>query len=289
VGRPRKDLTAEVPRFDSAIDRTSPVPFYYQLQEILKQEIENGRWKPGDLLPSEAELAAGLGISRTVIRQALDVLEGDGQVLRVKGRGTTVAPPKFRYEAVAAARAWDAEDVAAKAVLSRVIEVRIVPAGARLGRLLEVHSVDAVCEVVCVEAIGATPIQLSQIYVGLHAGTRLARLIKRNDLPNFEIGGPEALTQLAERYAVPVRRSHVVVESAIANDFEAQQLGIRPRAPMFLLSSLALDAADRPLAFSRAVVRSDHFRFSVTIDHGHGKTLGDVGGRLASVDRTAAR
>src|SRR5438046_1912305 len=82
------------------IDRSSPVPYYYQLQEILKEEIERGRWGPGDMLPSEAEISVMFGVSRTAIRQALDVLGSDGQIYRVKGKGTIVARQKFRHEAV---------------------------------------------------------------------------------------------------------------------------------------------------------------------------------------------
>src|SRR5437867_2031571 len=134
------------------IDRASPVPYYYQLQELLKQEIESGRWQAGDLLPSEAELAVDLGISRTVIRKALDVLEGDGQVYRVKGKGTVVARPKFRYEAVAAASGWDAEPPSEKPALERVIHGRAVPAGTRLGRLLDVAVAADVYELVCVHS-----------------------------------------------------------------------------------------------------------------------------------------
>ena len=70
------------------LDRLSAVPLYYQLQEVFKQDIEAGNWAAGDLLPSEAELGDGLGVSRTVIRKALDILQADGQVLRQKGRGT---------------------------------------------------------------------------------------------------------------------------------------------------------------------------------------------------------
>jgi len=56
------------------LNRSSPVPLYYQLQEVLKQDIDAGYWQPGQLLPSEGELSTGLGVSRTVIRGALDVL-----------------------------------------------------------------------------------------------------------------------------------------------------------------------------------------------------------------------
>ncbi len=82
-----------------AIDRATPIPFYYQLQEILKEEIERGTWRSGDLLPSEAQLERRFGVSRTVVRQALDVLQADGQISRVKGKRSMVTEPKFRWEA----------------------------------------------------------------------------------------------------------------------------------------------------------------------------------------------
>jgi len=48
------------------IDKNSPVPYYYQLEQLLREKIENADWKPGDVLPSEAELCSTFGISRTV-------------------------------------------------------------------------------------------------------------------------------------------------------------------------------------------------------------------------------
>src|SRR3954451_12010706 len=77
------------------LDRTSFVPLYYQLQEVLKEQIESGVWRAGEALPSEPELARRFGISRVVVRQALAILQDDRQIVRVKGRGTFVAPPKL--------------------------------------------------------------------------------------------------------------------------------------------------------------------------------------------------
>jgi GntR family transcriptional regulator len=78
-----------------ALDRSSFVPLYYQLQELLKEQIESGGWRPGDRLPSEPELARRYGVSRIVVRQALAILQDDGQILRVQGRGTFVSEPKL--------------------------------------------------------------------------------------------------------------------------------------------------------------------------------------------------
>jgi GntR family transcriptional regulator len=52
------------------IDRSSPLPFYHQLKELLRQEITTGRWLPGARIPSESELCSLFEVSRTVVRQA---------------------------------------------------------------------------------------------------------------------------------------------------------------------------------------------------------------------------
>ena len=109
------------------IERKSPIPYYYQLQELLKQEIEEGRWLPGELLPSESEMEGALGISRPVVRKALDILEGDGQIMRIKGKGSLVAQPKIGYEALVAAGRW-ASGVFSTPYVHRVLDRQRTPA-----------------------------------------------------------------------------------------------------------------------------------------------------------------
>ena len=89
------------------LDRTSFVPMYYQLQEVMKEHIESGAWPPGGLLPSEPELARTFGVSRAVVRQALAILEDDHQIVRIRGRGTFVAHPKMVHRAGGLARLLD--------------------------------------------------------------------------------------------------------------------------------------------------------------------------------------
>src|SRR5688572_6469253 len=59
-------------------------------QQELRQAITGGRFQPGSQLPTEAELCEVLGVSRTVVREALRVLEDDGLVARCHGVGTFV-------------------------------------------------------------------------------------------------------------------------------------------------------------------------------------------------------
>lgn len=75
------------------IKRDIPIPIYYQLKEHIKAQIARGELKPGDRLPTEEELCARYGISRTPVRQALTELVREGLLTRTPGRGTFVAAP----------------------------------------------------------------------------------------------------------------------------------------------------------------------------------------------------
>ena len=81
----------------TGIDRSSPVPFWFQLARVLEQAIASGLWRPGERLASESELCDHFGISRTTVRQALARLEQEGMVVRRKGFGTfaTSAGPRM--------------------------------------------------------------------------------------------------------------------------------------------------------------------------------------------------
>ena len=74
----------------ATVDRDSYVPYYVQVRDIVRGQIENGPWAPGSQIPGEPELCEVFGVSRTVIRQALRELEYGGLIVREKGRGTFV-------------------------------------------------------------------------------------------------------------------------------------------------------------------------------------------------------
>ncbi|MFJ1549396.1 GntR family transcriptional regulator [Streptomyces sp. NPDC088246] len=78
------------------VDRSSPVPLYYQLAQQLEAAIEQGRLAPGSLLGNEIELAARLGLSRPTVRQAIQSLVDKGLMVRRRGVGTQVVHSRVR-------------------------------------------------------------------------------------------------------------------------------------------------------------------------------------------------
>jgi len=77
------------------IKRDTPVPYHYQLSELLRLEIESGNWKVGEQIPVEEDLCAFFSLSRTTVRKSLDALVNLGLLRREQGCGTFVAEPKM--------------------------------------------------------------------------------------------------------------------------------------------------------------------------------------------------
>ena len=75
----------------TVIDRRSPIPLYYQLKLHLQQQMGSNQLRPGDRLPTEAEMCELYSMSRAPVRQALADLAREGLIYRRAGQGTFVA------------------------------------------------------------------------------------------------------------------------------------------------------------------------------------------------------
>lgn len=232
----------------SGLLRASSVPLYFQLAEILKERIEAGHWPAGERFPSERELADEFGISRTVIRPALKLLASDGQLVRVKGRGTFVTPPKTPYRIHGLVRML---------TLPREpgVEVRILTAS-------EQHAEPDVRGALGLE--GDEPPVLQATAVILRSGSPVYMsnsFIVRSRLPAL----PAPLTEVGSSPPAPApppafAAASATVATACLSQWEATQLGVAAGELCFLIRYLErVHAADgtSPVEFARIVFRSD--------------------------------
>ena len=79
-----------------------PTPAYFKLQMMLQEEIENGRWAPGQAIPTERALAEAHQLSVGTVKKAILNLVNEGYLYRIQGKGTFVAgmtlqPESLRY------------------------------------------------------------------------------------------------------------------------------------------------------------------------------------------------
>lgn len=90
-GRPKRSSEVSLANCRE-LDRDSDVPLYYQLGEALFEAVETAPWREGAQFPTERELEEQFKVSRVVVRRALELLEGDGAIIRKQGSGAYVAP-----------------------------------------------------------------------------------------------------------------------------------------------------------------------------------------------------
>ena len=107
TGPGRRKRFSDIPLTGSRrLDRNSDVPLYFQLAAAIKVMLEVGDWESGARFASEREIEEEFGVSRAVIRPALDLLVGDGAIYRIKGSGAFVAPPRREIEVAGLVRLW---------------------------------------------------------------------------------------------------------------------------------------------------------------------------------------
>jgi GntR family transcriptional regulator len=118
-------------------------PLYQQIKALITQSLESGEWKPGEIIPSEVELAARFKVSQGTVRKAIDELAADNLLVRRQGKGTFVAThneerAQFRFLRLLA------DDGAEHPHVSRLLECRRLRASADIARQLDLKPAEAV-------------------------------------------------------------------------------------------------------------------------------------------------
>ena len=80
------------------LDKRVPIPLYFQLKELIVEEIKSGQYPVDSLIPTEKELSEQFGISRTTVRQAVTELVQEGWLYRIKSKGTFIARQKLKQD-----------------------------------------------------------------------------------------------------------------------------------------------------------------------------------------------
>ncbi len=93
-GTATSELTSALRGF--GVDRSSPIPLYFQVSGFIEQAIESGQIPNGSLFANEIQLAEQLGLSRPTVRRAMQDLVDKGLIVRRRGIGTRVVQPKVR-------------------------------------------------------------------------------------------------------------------------------------------------------------------------------------------------
>lgn len=238
------------------IVRTSPLPFYFQLKQILLERIHE--MTPGDRLPGDFALCESYGVSRTVVRQALAELEVEGVITRSKGRGTFVAEYATEQGLIASLTGLH-EDVAARGLVMRseVKKIGVAPADAAVAALLQLRVGDPVVHIERLRFVEGEP--------WVYAVTDVPRAIAPG-LEDEDLAEQSLYALMEEKYGVRIVRGRRVVEADVAGSRIARLLGVRRSDPVLVLRSVSVDADNVPVESFAAYHRADRSRFEVELE-----------------------
>lgn len=236
------------------INRDSALPYYAQLKALLLGQFEH-TWKAGERLPGEVVLCERYGVSRTVVRQALDELESEGRVVRRKGQGTFVAARKVD-ESLFQTLTGLYEDVTARGgtLVSDVRHLEFTPAPSEVANELQVAEGSAVIYIERLRYANGEPWALTATYLP----SDIAPGLLKEDLSNQSL-----YALLEDKYGVILDHGRRMVEAVQASPSVAEALGVDEHAPILLLRSTAWDIEGRPVEYFTAYHRGDRSRFQV--------------------------
>jgi len=242
---------------NKGIDHNSPLPYYFQLKQLLAEEIESGRWQPEQQIPSEFELCEQFGVSRTVVRQAINNLVQDGLLYRQKGKGTFVAKPKI-LEGLAQNLSGFYEDMVARGLkpVTKVLEQTKVKANRKVAEYLELSLGDPVIKIDRLRFVNDEPFVLVTTYLPYEICPSLLE---------EDLNSQSLYALLEDKYGLKIHRGRRTLEAVAADEHEAYLLKVRVGAPLMLINSVSYLADGRPIEYFHALHRGDRSKFEVAL------------------------
>ena len=238
------------------IDRSSPIPLYFQITAQLEAAIDTGELAPGDRLPNEIELAGSLGLSRPTMRRALEVLVGKGLVVRKRGHGTEVASAQV-HRRVELTSLFDDLDAAGQHPTTEVLTLDAARVNATAAASI---GVDAATPIVYVERLRLADGRPLAVWQRVH-GSSSAEV-------SADLLGGDVLSVLLRAGGGGPQVAKQRIAARTASQREARLLDIRRGQPVITMQRTAYDTEGRAIEFGDHVYRADAYAIEVTVfDH----------------------
>jgi GntR family transcriptional regulator, N-acetylglucosamine utilization regulator len=250
------------PKKGGGIDKQSPIPIYYQIMSQLRDKIAEGEYTLDSALPPERELAETYEVSRMTIRQAIAELVNEGLLVRRKGIGTFVAPPKLE-QALSSLTSFT-EDMAQRGMKagSRVLSFKKTVPDPATRKTLGLSAEDSVFECVRLRLADEEPMALetTMLVAAFFPG------LQREDLENRSL-----YKVLAERWGIELDYARQSLEPVLAPPHEATLLHVQPGSPLLLMHRVTYDQDGRAFEHVRSFYRGDRYKFVTELHRKSGR------------------
>ena len=226
--------------------RKNGLPAYKRIQSAIAKRLERGLLRPGDLVDSERELARIHGVSLMTARHALTALEREGMVVRRRGAGTFVAPPKIHFNKLMSYT----EQMSGRglAVSSKMLSLSITHTEQEIAARLALPATEPLVKLERLRLSGAEPCAIETCYFSAEefAGLKQARLDR---VSLFSI--------LEHEYGIQIGHADEEVDATTADAQTARLLEIPVNAAVLRIRQKIYFTTGRPGLYVLGLYRSD--------------------------------
>jgi len=232
------------------IDRTSKLPLYQQLYEILRESIAHGEWQPGDMIPPEPELIERYQVSRTTVRQMLDILVNEGLIYRQQGRGTFVAHPTVEQTLVHIVSFTDDMRQRGFKPGTEILSSELTPAPKDIARKLDVEPGEELARLARLRLADGEPMSVEESYL-VH---RYCPGVLEGDYASSPLR--EALEG---NYGIRWSHAKQTIRAIQAHPDIARALSVAPGAALLYIERVSYSQQNIPVEFLRIHYRGDRY------------------------------
>ncbi|WP_042143579.1 GntR family transcriptional regulator [Paucisalibacillus sp. EB02] len=235
-----------------SLSNDSFVPLYHQLKEIIKEEIESGKWNYGDKIPSESVFTKEYNISRNTVQRAIEDLVHEGMLYREQGKGTFVSRPKYEqpltkfysFSKVMKELGMNPFDI--------IVSIEEKKVKKSVAKVLELDTDEMVLELVRVRCANEEPLIFETTYLP----KKIVPTLKKEDIEKSSL-----FDHMRDKYDIVVSSSKEIFEPVLIREYESKYLQVKTGYPALLLDRIDYDNNKRPIGFLRSIIRGDRSRF----------------------------
>ena len=239
----------------TAAGGTSPTfsPLYQQIKALITQSLQSGEWKPGELIPSEMELANRFKVSQGTVRKAIDELAAENLVVRKQGKGTFVSTHHEERAHYRFLRLMPDEGVPHYPE-SKFIEVKRLRAPADVARLLDLKSGDSVVYVKRVQSFDGVPGIVEELWLpgAIFKGLTAERLAEYKG-PMYGLFESEFGTRMI--------RATEKIRAVVADAGAGELLHLAPGTPLLSAERVSYTYGDKAVELRRGLYSTERHHY----------------------------
>lgn len=234
------------------IDKKSEIPLYQQLAHSIKKAVDEQKLKENDKIPAENEFCKIYDLSRTTVSQALDILEKDGYIYKLRGKGSYVSTPKIYQNRSSFSKFYDDMRSLGKVPVSKIISLKIKVADAYVREKMQLEENEMLCQIKWIRYGNNEPL----IYETINLNYKLVDGIEMKELTDKKL-----YDILSEEYGIKMTHGKELFYPCKLDINEAKNLGLKENDLGMKVERVVFQGKD-VVEYTTSTVRGDRFIYT---------------------------